>query len=661
MKGKVILAMCALSAFVLLGSRNLVCAQDNMAAEESVSPDEASENETDQSSVLEDGVYTAEFDTDSNMFHVNEACGGKGTLTVKDGKMTIHVSLISKSILNLFAGTAEDAQKDGAVILEPTTDSVTYSDGYTDEVYGFDIPVPAIDEEFDVALIGKKGKWYDHKVTVSNPVPAEDSEAESAEGATAEELKLEDGTYTAEVTLEGGTGKAAVKSPAEIIVKDGKATTILEWDSPNYDYMIVDGEKYTMMNKEGNSTFEIPVTEFDSKIEVTADTVAMSAPHEIDYTLRFDSSTIREEKETQKTGTKEQTEQKEKTLAGLTYDHSLDLEYATQFSVDYYEGGYALISIADDGEFLLVPEGKKVPEGLDEEITVIKKPVENIYLVATSAMDFFCALDGLDHISLAGTDADGWYIDEVREALENGSIVYAGKYSAPDYEQIVSRNCGLAIESTMIYHTPEVQDKLEQFGIPVLVEHSSYEEHPLGRTEWLKLYAVLLGKEEEAEQLFKEQADKLKSVENSENTGKTVAFFYINSVGAANVRKSSDYIAKMIELAGGKYIFDDLGGEDNALSTMNMQMEEFYAAAKDADYIIYNSTIDGELSTMDQLLSKSSLLEDFKAVKEGNVWCTEQNLFQEPMGLGTMIEDIHSMLTSEKTSLDTMTYMHKLK
>lgn len=193
MKGKVILAMCALSAFVLLGSRNLVCAQDNMAAEEGVSPDEASENETDQSSVLEDGVYTAEFDTDSNMFHVNEACGGKGTLTVKDGKMTIHVSLVSKSILNLFAGTAEDAQKDGAVILEPTTDSVTYSDGYTDEVYGFDIPVPAIDEEFDVALIGKKGKWYDHKVTVSNPVPAEDSEAESAEGATAEELKLEDG------------------------------------------------------------------------------------------------------------------------------------------------------------------------------------------------------------------------------------------------------------------------------------------------------------------------------------------------------------------------------------------------------------------------------------------------------------------------------------
>ena len=186
----------------------------------------------------------------------------------------------------------------------------------------------------------------------------------------------------------------------------------------------------------------------------------------------------------------------------------------------------------------------------------------------------------------------------------------------------------------MIYHTPEVKEKLEQFGIPVLVERSSYESHPLGRTEWLKLYAVLLDKEEEADRLFKEQADKLKKIENSENTGKTAAFFYINSVGAANVRKSNDYVAKMIDLAGGKYIFDNLGENDNALSTMNMQMEEFYATAKDADYIIYNSTIDGELETIDQLLAKSSLLGDFKAVKEGNVWCTGQNLFQETMESG---------------------------
>lgn len=349
-------------------------------------------------------------------------------------------------------------------------------------------------------------------------------------------------------------------------------------------------------------------------------------------------------------------------LAGMKYDHSLELQYADQFAVDYYEGGYALITIAGGERFLLVPEDKEAPEGLDADISVIQKPVQNIYLVATSAMDLFCALDGLDSISLSGTNADGWYIDKAKKAMEDGDIAFAGKYSAPDYELILSKNCDLAIESTMIYHQPEVQEKLEKFGIPVLVEHSSYESHPLGRTEWIKLYGVLLGKEDQAQKIFQEQVDKLKSVEDSENTGKTVAFFYINSVGAANVRKSGDYVSKMIELAGGKYIFNALGDEeDNSLSTMNMQMEEFYAGAKDADYIIYNSTIDGELTDISQLLEKSSLLADFKAVKDGNVWCTNQNLFQETMELGTMIEDIHTMLTSDDPDLDTLTYMHKLK
>ncbi len=348
-------------------------------------------------------------------------------------------------------------------------------------------------------------------------------------------------------------------------------------------------------------------------------------------------------------------------IKGLTFDHSMELTYAEQFSVDYYKDGYALITIAEEGQFLVVPEGKEAPKDLDPKIAVIQKPVENIYLVATSAMNLFCALDALDHISLSGTDADGWHIEEAKKALENGSISFAGKYSAPDYELILDKKCSLAVESTMIYHTPEVKEKLEQFGIPVLVEHSSYESHPLGRTEWLKLYAVLLDKEKEAEQLFQQQAEKLEKIQDSRNTGKTVAFFYINSVGAANVRKSNDYVAKMIDLAGGEYIFRNLGEKDNALSTMNMQMEEFYASAKDADYIIYNSTIDGELTDISQLLAKSSLLGDFKAVKDGNVWCTEQNLFQETLELGTMIEDIHTMLTSEDETLDSLTFMHKLK
>lgn len=259
---------------------------------------------------LEDGVYTAEFDTDSGMFHVNEANDGKGTLTVKDGKMTIHVSLASKKILNLFAGTAEDAQKDGAELLEPTTDTVTYSDGMSEEVYGFDIPVPAIDEEFDVALIGTKGKWYDHKVSVKNPVKDESQEDADTEdkdtedkdaGKTLADLNLEDGDYTMEVTFTGGSGRATIDSPAAIKVEGDKATATIVWSSPNYDYMLIDGEKYEPVNTDGNSTFEIPVSVFDAEMEVTADTVAMSEPHEIDYTLNFDSSTVKESKEADKT------------------------------------------------------------------------------------------------------------------------------------------------------------------------------------------------------------------------------------------------------------------------------------------------------------------------------------------------------------------------
>ena len=342
-------------------------------------------------------------------------------------------------------------------------------------------------------------------------------------------------------------------------------------------------------------------------------------------------------------------------LPGLTWDHALELSYADQFSVNYYEGGYKLFTIEGDGEFLLVPDGEEAPEDLPDDITVLSHTPKSIYLVATSAMDFFCGLDALDHISLSGTNADGWYIDKAKTALEDGSIAFAGKYSAPDYEQILAAGCDLAIESTMIYHKPEVKEKLEELGIPVLVEHSSYESHPLGRTEWVKLYGALLGKEDEAEALFEEQASQLKSLENTENTGKTVAFFYINSMGAANVRKAGDYVSKMID----QYIFKDLGADEEGQSTMNMGMEDFYAGAKDADYIIYNSTIDGELKSLDELLKKSALLKDFKAVKEGNVWCLTKSMFQETTCLGDVIMDMHQMLTEEDPQ--GLTYLYRLE
>ena len=292
-----------LSACLLLGgcgagqAADATSAESTVAAQEStVTPTESTETaetvstETAQNEAqLPDGVYTAEFSTDSSMFHVSEACDGKGTLTVKDGVMTIHISLGSKKILNLYPGLAEDAAKDGAVLLEPTTDTVTYSDGMTEEVYGFDVPVPAIGEEFDLALIGTKGKWYDHKVKVSDPVAADSREAANGSFAMS---TLTDGSYTIELTMEGGSGRASIQSPTQITVADGAATATLEWSSPNYDYMLVNGEKYLPVNTEGNSVFEVPVEALDAPLTMIGDTVAMSTPHEVEYTVTFHSETL---------------------------------------------------------------------------------------------------------------------------------------------------------------------------------------------------------------------------------------------------------------------------------------------------------------------------------------------------------------------------------
>ena len=325
----------------------------------------------------------------------------------------------------------------------------------------------------------------------------------------------------------------------------------------------------------------------------------------------------------------------------------MTLQYATEFSVDYYDP-YALITIADNQQYLLVPEGETVPVGLDTNITVLQQPFQNLYVAASSAMDLFDGIGALEQVRMTSTTEKNWSLPHIQSALEQGTMLYVGKYSAPDYETILSQGCNLAIESTMIYHSPEIQEKLEALGIPVLVERSSYESHPLGRMEWLKLYGLLMNRETEADAYFTAQSEKLDSILTEKNTGKTVAFFYITTNGSVNIRKPGDYTSKMIELAGGNYLFsaEDLKVEENALSTMNIQMETFYAAAKDADYLIYNSTIDGDIPNMEQFLQKSPLLADMKAVKEQHVWCTKQNLFQQTTGAAD--------------GKDQLTYLHRI-
>lgn len=345
----------------------------------------------------------------------------------------------------------------------------------------------------------------------------------------------------------------------------------------------------------------------------------------------------------------------------LTFDHSLELENAKMFDVDYYKDGFVLLSIEEEGKYLLVPEGKKAPEDLKEEINVIEGPVDHIYLVATATMDMFRSMDAMDKITLSGTPVEKWYIPEAKEAMEAGKIEYAGKYSEPDYEKIVDAKCDLSIQSTMVYRSPEVLENLKSFGIPVIVDRSSYENDPEGRMEWVKFYGALTGKDKEAKKAFDAQKKALEEVKGKESTGKTVAFFSITSKGMVNVRKPNDYIVQMIELAGGDYILDDIDDGDSTSTTMNMQLEEFYAKAKDADYIIYNSTFDGGVHSIEELLGKNEMLKDFKAVQEGHAFCTTQSLYQDSMKLGNATEDFHKMLTMEEGKNDKLEYMFILK
>lgn len=335
------------------------------------------------------------------------------------------------------------------------------------------------------------------------------------------------------------------------------------------------------------------------------------------------------------------------TMDELAYDHSMQLEYATNFAVDYYEDGYKLLKTKDGTKLLIVPEGKPKPKNVETQVIVLQAPVCNIYLVASAVMDMFCSLDALDTIRLSGLKEEGWYIEEAKTAMQKGEIIYAGKYNQPDYELIVSEQCSLAIENMMISHAPEVVEMLENFGIPVVTECSSYESHPLGRVEWIKFFGALTDKEEEANRIFAEQTEILNKVMADEKTNQTVAFFSITSNGLVQVRQSADYIPKMIALAGGNYVFENLGDPDVPRSIVNIQIEEFYHKAKDADYLIYNSAIAGEVTSIQDLLDKCEVLKDFKAIQTGNVWCTTNDMYQKSMSIGGLLDEFHRMLMGE--------------
>ena len=333
-------------------------------------------------------------------------------------------------------------------------------------------------------------------------------------------------------------------------------------------------------------------------------------------------------------------------IKGLTYESTLELKRATEFSVYHYEDDYDLIDIHDSQRFLLVPEGEKAPEGIDEDIIVLQKPIDRIYLAATASMAMFVSMDALDHIRMSSIKPEAWTFDEPKEAMKKGDIIYAGKYSEPDYETMLDEQCDLALESTMIDHTPEVKEMIEDLDIPVMVDRASYESDPMGRAEWIKLYGVLTDHEKEAEEFFDEQMDSIKDLDDFKNTEKTVAFFYISTDGKVVVRRSTDYIPKMIEIAGARYVFKDLDDESGR-TAVDMSMEQFYASAIDADYIIYNGSIDSSVKSLDDLIAKDPVMKKMKAVKDKNCWVTKSAMYQRTDLVAEMILDFHKLFSED--------------
>ena len=344
---------------------------------------------------------------------------------------------------------------------------------------------------------------------------------------------------------------------------------------------------------------------------------------------------------------------------------SMELKYANQFHVDYYDDGISVVTVEDGLRYLVTEDAENLPEWLPEDevggMTVITAPVHSVYNAASSAMDLIDAAGGLDSVIMTSTQAGDWDIDRIKKLVESDKIRYVGKYRAPDYEALIEGDVDLAIESTMIYHSPQIKEAIEELGIPVLVERSSYESDPLGRLEWIKLYGLLFGKSDDAQAFFNEAVTKVEGVDtDAVAEAPSVAFFSVNSNGSVVVRKPGDYVTKMIETAGGTYALDGITSEeDNALSTMNMQMEAFYDKAVDADILIYNSTIEGGLSGMSDLIALSDRFSDFAAVKNGNVWCTDASTFQRTTGAADMIVEMNKIFAGAADDSG-MEYFHRL-
>ncbi|MCR5208757.1 MAG: ABC transporter substrate-binding protein [Lachnospiraceae bacterium] len=477
---------------------------------------------------------------------------------------------------------------------------------------------------------------------------------------SSQDEKLHDGEYSIELSLEGGSGKASIASPAKIIVKNGEMTVEIIWSSSNYDYMILDGTKYTAEIKDEKSCFYIPVKASDEYLDIKADTTAMSKPHEIDYKLIFSWDTFKDAyggvvsfdvPDNDGMTRNENLWSHTSISSELNDPDRMDMDRATEFDVWYYDGGYRELRISDGTRILVVPEGGEVPGDLDADVKVLNDPVNDIYMVSTSGMDYFDKTDSLDRLKFTSLEAGDWESENVNAKMFSGDIRYAGKYSAPDYEMLKADGCRLVIENTMILHSPEVSEKLEELGFPVIIDMSSYEADPLGRAEWVRFYGALLGCEDKADEAYEKQKtfaeQVISEVESSySDTKKNALIFYFTDNGMVNVKNSSDYLATMIEMCGADYIYENSEGKNPGSASATISSEDFYSLALNADILIYNTTIAGSVDSKEDLLADYSLLSGFKAYQNDGIYRMNSNVFQNPMSAGEIMEEMYEIIST---------------
>ena len=342
----------------------------------------------------------------------------------------------------------------------------------------------------------------------------------------------------------------------------------------------------------------------------------------------------------------------------LILESTMQLDYAKNFSIDFYKGGYRMITAGTGGfKYLVVPENMSVPQDLDENVKVLQQPINSVYIASSGMASLISAIGALDRVKLVATEQNEWYIDDIAQAMANGEIAYSGNYKEPDYELMTANGIQLYVDTTMIDGYPEVLEKFEELGIPSLVEDSSRESHPLGRVEWVKIFGVLFGMEDEAEQYFEEQKELVAQASTDAKGDVTVAMGYITSNGKCHARNGGDYLAQMIELAGGTYNLADMN--PNKGGNSNMTFEEWYAINKDADYLFYLNYIP-IFSTIEEMIEYNPLFADFKCVQNGNVWITSEDFTQSTAAVASIISDMSEIISSGDGNVTT-DHLIKLK